>query len=93
MTTGSSRLSVSPDALINFVDKEAVVLDLKSEQYFGLNESGARMWSVLAETRTINGAFEQLVTEYDVDPETLRKDLEELVAKLIERGLLRVDAG
>jgi hypothetical protein len=88
----SAKLSASPDTLINLVDKESVLLDLKSEQYFGLNETGTRMWSALMETRTIDGACEKLLTQFDVDPAVLRKDLEQLVEKLIERGLAHVDA-
>ena len=90
--SSSSKFSISPDALVNLVDQESVLLDLKSEQYFGLNESGTRMWSALMETKTINGACERLLSQYDVDPAVLRKDLEELVAKLLERGLAQVDA-
>jgi Coenzyme PQQ synthesis protein D (PqqD) len=87
----SDKLSPSPDTLINLVDEESVLLDLKSEQYFGLNDSATQMWSALVETRNIDGACEKLLALYDVDPERLRGDLESFVQKLIERGLVRVD--
>ena len=90
--SATARLSASPDALINVVEHESVLLDLKSERYFGLNESGTRMGSALMEAGTIDGACEALSEEYDVEPEQLRKDLETLVDKLLERGLVRIDA-
>jgi hypothetical protein len=87
----SDKLSPSPDTLINLVDQESVLLDLKSEQYFGLNDSATEMWSALMAARTIEGACEKLLTLYDVDPERLRQDLESFVQKLVERGLAHVD--
>jgi hypothetical protein len=89
--TSLRRLSPSPDALINVVDQEAVLLDLKSEQYFGLNETGARFWAALTEAGTVDGAHAALRAEYDVDPDVLRRDLDAFVEKLIARGLVRVD--
>ena len=88
--SGSSKLAISPDALVNLVGKESVLLDLKSEHYFGLNETGTRMWNALAETQTIDGACAALSSQYDVDPAVIRQDLEALVAKLVERGLAQV---
>src|SRR5438105_3767787 len=81
--TPSRTLSASADTLINLVEQESVLLELKSEQYFGLNESGTRMWAALMEARTVEGAYQKLIAEYDVEPEQLRKDLDELVDKLI----------
>jgi hypothetical protein len=87
----SQRVSISPDALVNIVDREAVVLDLKSEQYFGFNETGARFWTALSEAGTVDGAWRTLRAEYDVDADALLKDLNEFVEKLVARGLIRFD--
>jgi hypothetical protein len=88
----TSKLTVSPDALTNLLERESVVLDLKSEQYFGLNESATRMWSALIEAGTIDGAFQKLIAEYAIEPAILRQDLDVLVEKLVERHLIHVDA-
>ena len=92
MSPEQQRISVSPDTLINRVGEESVLLDLKSEHYFGLNETGTRMWAALMEAGTVAGAHAALLAQYDVDPERLRADLDDLVAKLVERGLARIDA-
>ena len=88
----SAKLTASPDALVNVVNDESVLLDLKTERYFGLNESGTRMWAAILENGTIDGACAALAAEYDTDPAVLRQDLETLVEKLVERGLVHVDA-
>jgi len=87
-----ARFTISPNALVNTVEQESVLLDLKSEQYFGLNETGTQMWAALAETGSVDGACARLLSQYDVDPAQLRKDVEALVAKLVERGLAQFDA-
>ena len=87
----SSRLTQSPDVLISHHGREAVLLDLKSEQYFGLNETGTRMWTALMEAEAIEGAFERLLAQYDIVPDVFRSHLERFIEQLVERGLARID--
>jgi hypothetical protein len=82
------RVVVQPDVLVNFIDGEAVLLNLKSERYFGLDEVGTRMWQVLADSESVRAAYEALLGEYDVDPDQLQHDLENLIEQLREHGLL-----
>lgn len=78
-----------PDRVVaRTLEGEAVLLDLESERYFGLDEVGTRMWSELAATGSVTAAFEVLRSEYDVDPAVLRRDLEELASRLVQAGLL-----
>ena len=80
-----------PDGvLVRELEGESVLLNLNSESYFGLNDVGTRMWAALAGTRSVQGAFEILRGEYEVEPEQLRADLAAFVEKLSELGLLRV---
>jgi Coenzyme PQQ synthesis protein D (PqqD) len=87
----SLRLTQSPDVLISLHGREAVLLNLKTEQYFGLNETGTCMWTALMEAEAIEGAFERLLAQYDIAPNVFRSDLERFVEQLIERGLARID--
>ncbi len=48
------------------------------------------MFSVLTKANSIQGAYEALLDEYDVDAEQLRKDLIDLLDKLIEQDLVEV---
>ena len=91
MTTSSnSRVSVPLDTLINVLGGESVLLSLKSQQYFGLDEVGTRMWNVLTNSPSIEAAYETLLEEYEVEPETLRQDLYDLLERLAEQGLVEV---
>jgi hypothetical protein len=51
------------------------------------------MWQVLTTSDSIQTAYETLLTEYDADSEQLRQDIEVLIEKLIERGLIEVSGG
>jgi hypothetical protein len=70
---------------------EAVLLDLKSEQYFGLDEVGARVWQLLGENDDLAEIEARLIAEYDAPPDAIARDLRELVEKLIEAGLVIAD--
>jgi len=76
--------------MVREVQGESVLLNLNSERYFGLDEVGTRMWAALAASASVQAAYEALLGEYDVEAELLRNNLQELIAKLVENGLLEV---
>jgi len=84
------RVTMPKDVLISSVEDEAVLLNLNSERYFGLDDVGTRMLSVLTKANSIQSAYEALLDEYDVDAEQLRKDLIDLLNRLIEQDLVEV---
>ena len=88
----SSRATVSPDVLFRVVGNEAVLLNLKTELYLGLNPMGTEMWTVLTNTRSLQGAYDMLLQEFDVEPERLRQELDEFVSKLLEQGLIQLQS-
>jgi len=88
--TFAMRVSVPPDVLVSEVGGESVILNLKSESYWGLDETGTRFWEVVTSSESIQAAYERLLAEYDVDAQLLRQDLNDLIEKLVDRGLVEV---
>jgi Coenzyme PQQ synthesis protein D (PqqD) len=86
----SDRVEIPKHVLVSSLEKELVLLNLEAEYYFGLDEIGTRMWQALTTAETIDDAYAELLTEFDVDAELLRRDLSELLGKLTEKGLLRI---
>jgi hypothetical protein len=84
------RAVVPPHVLIRHLEGESVLLNLDSERYFGLDATGTRMWELMTSESSIGSALEKLQGEYEVDPETLRGHLIELLGRLVENGLLHV---
>jgi hypothetical protein len=88
--TSKGKVTIPADVLVNIIDGEAVLLNLESERYFGLDEVGTRIWQALGETGTIEAGYQSVLAEYDVEPERLRHDFGDLVARLEEHGLVRI---
>jgi hypothetical protein len=85
-------VSATSGTLVSELGGEAVILHLDSEQYFGLDEVGARMWQILMASDSVSAAFDQMLEEWDVEPERLRGDLADLIEQLRENGLVEVHA-
>ena len=74
------------------VDGELVLLDMESENYFGLDEVGTAIWQAMQDKETLKEVFDVLLEQYDVEAEVLEKDLSDFVGKLLESGLVEVKA-
>lgn len=85
-----NRLQVPSDVLLSELDGESVLLNLKTETYFGLDDVGTRMWTLATTADSVQAAYEMLRNEYEVDPDRLRNDLAALLDTLLEHGLLEV---
>lgn len=90
MISFTDRAVVPPDVLVRVLDRESVLLNIQTERYFGLDETGTRMWQLATSLPTVEAAYKQLLSEYDVDPGTLRANLEDLLSRLVDNGLLHV---
>lgn len=91
MTRLNAKINVPDDVLFHELSGEAVILNLSTGKYYGLDTVGTRMWILLAEHRSLEPAFNILLTEYKVDKEQLETDLLELVNDLSAHGLLQID--
>ena len=69
------------------VDGEMVLLDMVSENYFGLDAVASDIWQLLQEDKTLQESHDALLEMYDVSADQLRSDLESFVNKLVESKL------
>jgi hypothetical protein len=84
----TDRVRAAPHVLFRLMGEEAVLVNLNTERYLGLDPVGTRMWSVLTMATSIQAAFEELHQEYDVEPARLRADLEEFIEQLLGQQLI-----
>ncbi len=84
-----SRVEIGDSVILQRLNEEAVLLNMSSQQYYGLNDTGTRMWELLMELGEPGKVVIQLQEEYSVPPSTLQADLETLVGELLQAGLLR----
>lgn len=86
------RVRFGPEVLIQQVGGEAVLLDLRSEQYFGLDPVGTRLLALINESDSVAAALDRLLQEYEVERATLEEDALALLADCTAQGLLVIDA-
>jgi Coenzyme PQQ synthesis protein D (PqqD) len=90
MLTLTQKVAVKPDILVQDMGGELVLLNLDSEEYFGLDDVGNAMWSCLKEADSLQVAYDLLLDRYEVDPEELKQDFLNLVEKFVEHELVEV---
>lgn len=83
-----SSLKVSDDVVFRELDGEGVILNLASGIYFGLDETGTRMWRLIEQHGQLGAVLAALSEEYEALPETIERDLVRLASELSEKGLL-----
>ena len=73
------------------VQGEAVLLDTRRGMYYTLNPTGAAVWDLLAEPRSLAELRTALLERFEVDAETLSGDLGPLLDELRRHGLIDED--
>jgi hypothetical protein len=93
MSLRKGQVSIPEGVMVRLLDGESVLLNLNTESYFGLDDIGTRMWTILTESASIEAAYTALEAEYDVEPGQLQADLGSFIDKLAEAGLIDVTEG
>lgn len=86
-------ISADPDVVSSSVGDGVMLLDLKQSRYYSLNAVGSLIWERLAEPSTVVQLTSAVLGEFEVEPQRCRADVESLVSKLHEAGLVHVHAG
>jgi coenzyme PQQ synthesis protein D (PqqD) len=68
----------------------AVILDLDSGTYYGLDDVGAFIWSLIQEPRLFSNIASAVLDEYAVEPERCAADLVELFSEMVQRNLISI---
>ena len=90
MATLASRVRVNDDVLFQELQGEAVLLNLKSGVYFGLDPVGTRIWQLFSEHEVLSEVAQAVVAEYDVAEDKCSEDLLKLVDDLEKQELVSV---
>ena len=80
----------NPDVIATTLeDSESVLLDVKTRRYYSLNETGTRIWELLADGMAVSEIVSQVVSEYDVSEDDARSHVTSLLSELHSEGLIR----
>jgi hypothetical protein len=90
LSTGT-RVKMSEDVLFQELQGDAVLLDLKTGVYFGLDQVGTRIWHLMEDHALLSDVVAGLMREYDVPEQRCIEDVIALVSRLQEQGLLAIE--
>jgi hypothetical protein len=91
--TLNDALAMSDDVLFRELDSEAVLLNLKTGVYFGLNPVGTRAWQLFVEHHVLARVVDLMLDEFEVERDVLERDLLDLSRQLVDAGLCEVMPG
>ncbi len=70
------------------VGGEAVLLDLQTGQYYGVNEVGTRIWELVQEPRSLESIVDELERQYEVGRDLLETDAGKFLEQLLDHDLV-----
>jgi len=79
----------SAEPLTAAIGDEIVMLDATQGCYFGLDPSGAAIWTLLETPRSVADLCAELVRRYDVTPERCRSEVLFFLHELCDAGLVQ----
>ena len=88
--TPFSIVACSDENLSCDLQGEAVLLNLQSGTYFGLNPLGARIWELIQKPVKVSDVHHELLKEYEVDAIQCEADLLSFLKLLQSHGLIRL---
>ena len=87
-----SRPSRKEDVLAQTAAENWVLLDLKSGNYYALDDVSSRIWHLLDGTRTIAEIVAVVEAEYEAPASQIRADAVTFIEELAQEGLVRADS-
>ena len=72
------------------LEDEVAILNLNKGIYYGLDQIGAHVWRLVQEPRSVEDICNEIVQNYEVDPQSCRDDMLSLLDQLCREGLIEV---
>jgi hypothetical protein len=85
-----SKVVHQQDVIFRDLEGEAVILNLATGNYFGLDPVGTRIWTLIQERGRVGAILQAILDEYEVEPEQGKEDLLRLLSQLESTGLIQI---
>jgi Coenzyme PQQ synthesis protein D (PqqD) len=82
----------SADAVVKRLGDEVVLVDLKTNEIYTLNRTGARLWELLEQEDDLERAQELMLEEFEISEQQLQGEVRAIVDELVTKGLLEQGA-
>jgi len=87
-----NRLHPNPDVLAQRMGADVILLHLRTNRFYELNHTSARLWELLTAGKTVTETYAQLLQDFDVEPTQLAHELTTMLATMQQADLVKTDA-
>ena len=95
---GGARMSIDLSSVVSRneaivftdLDDSVVMMDVDEGQYYELDPVASRIWALIGTGRSVAEICDVLAGEYEVEPDTCRRDTLEFLQAAWEQRLVRV---
>ncbi|MGG7663176.1 PqqD family protein [Dyadobacter sp. BHUBP1] len=85
------KYQLTSEQISSKVAGETVILNHSKGAYYGLDEVGVLIWDTLEKgPQTIEALCDVVISEYDVDADTAKRDIDGLLKDLISERLVEI---
>jgi len=81
-------LRKNPNAAYRIFDGQATIVLPDQSEVNVLNQLGSQVWERIDGSRTVGQIVEAVLQEYEVGPETARRDILEFIGTLYDHGMV-----
>jgi hypothetical protein len=78
----------NPDVLVQRLGQEVILLHLRTNRFFDLNRTAARLWELLSEGHSRSRIEEQVLKEFDVPAVQLAREIDAFLSELLAEDLV-----
>jgi hypothetical protein len=86
-------MNIARTVRVVFTESGAVLQNTENGSTFGINHVGAAIWQHLANAATKDEIVDRLCSKFGVDRDQIRRDVDEFLAGLEQKGLLQKHSG
>ncbi len=84
-----SVVEKNQEILASDIDGETVMMSMQNGKYYGMDEIGSRIWSLISGENTPADIIDKLLTEFDVSREECTKDVMFFLEELEKNKLIK----
>jgi len=86
----TTQVVAAHDVMTADFSPEVVLLNLQDGVYYGVEDVGARVWTLLQSPIAVGAILETIAAEFEVDRERSDREVRAFVQQLVDRGLATV---
>ncbi|MBW4688102.1 MAG: lasso peptide biosynthesis PqqD family chaperone [Komarekiella atlantica HA4396-MV6] len=90
LSTNFPKVVAAKNQIFSELQGEAVILDINSGVYYGLNQVGVSIWNLIQAPKTVKEIRDALLAEYEVDSQACEADILVLLEDLATKGLIEI---